>query len=111
RVIRTRVAEVERVPELMQKRAVVRLSTVRAEDEIHFLRNAHRRTECARPLAGSVTSVERDPSSGTRVDSHLRAIAPDGAVHPRFRKCIVELAQSEQRERVRARRLSAGNAE
>src|SRR6266404_6450342 len=101
-VIGTRVAEMERMSQLVQERVVIALATVRAQHEIDFFGNPDRRAERPRTLSFSLSDVKNDSPIGGRIDAHFRDLPPHHALHLPSWKGIVVLRRSEQSERIRA---------
>src|SRR5690348_12069209 len=50
RIIRTGIAEMQRVAELVEESVIVALPTMWPQHQVHFLRNSHRRAEGAGSL-------------------------------------------------------------
>ena len=63
------------MPEFVQERAPVRLSSVRTEHQVHLVGNSDGRAERAGPLAGAIAGVEPDVTGRRGIDAHFLHLA------------------------------------
>ena len=100
-VIRTGVAEVQGVSQLVEKSVVVALPPMWPQHQIHLFGDAHRGTERSRALPFALTDIEDDASASGRIDAHLRDLATHHRLHLAARKSVVVFRGAEDRQRVR----------